>query len=224
MTLQLLGPASTRRQGAGSFGPSMARCLNSRHCYSPVSALAAAVVAHSFCTRHVSLTSDGVVPRESIDAFYDLHDRGSFEGPEATRIFMEDMNRARERCKAPYIPSPNGLLRFRVDYLRTDQVLGTRGELGENLGSSRMHPYPPYPPYLPSMSDLWVGPTYPLYPRVAVKKFFGRLPFRDEFVSPVRAMEVLTFGPRIDIYEGPIASASSVPLWVPGMAGGQFAV
>src|SRR5262244_2442631 len=37
-------------------------------------------------------------------------------------------------------------------------------------------------------------------------------------------MKVLTFGPRIDIYEGPIASASSVPLWVPGMAGGQFGV
>src|SRR5262252_6754527 len=98
MTLQLLGLASTRRQASGSFGPSMARCLNPRHCDSAVIALAAAVVAHRCCTRHVSLTSDRV-----IDAFYDLHERDScFKGPEATRIFIEDMNRARERCKSPY--------------------------------------------------------------------------------------------------------------------------
>src|SRR5215831_21279806 len=39
-----------------------------------------------------------------------------------------------------------------------------------------------------------MGSTYPPIPRVAVKKFFGRLSFRDEFVSAVRVMEVLTFG------------------------------
>jgi len=125
MTLQLLGLASTRRQGAGSFGPSMARCLNPRHCYSAVSALTAAVVAHRCCTRHVSLTSDGV-PRESIDAFYDLHERGSFEGPEATRIFIEDMNRARERCKSPYIPAVQ--VGAAVDQSRRSHYLGNKVE------------------------------------------------------------------------------------------------
>ena len=37
-------------------------------------------------------------------------------------------------------------------------------------------------------------------------------------------MEVLTFGPRIDIYEGPVASAPVVLPWVPGIRDGQLAV
>src|SRR5262250_1641124 len=37
-------------------------------------------------------------------------------------------------------------------------------------------------------------------------------------------MELLTFGPRIDIYAGPIPGASSVLPWMPAMAGGPSTI
>jgi site-specific recombinase XerD len=63
--------------------------------------------------------------------------------------------------------------------------------------------------------------VFPL--RGSHKKSSG-LSFHDEFVSALRVMEVLTFGPRIDIYAGPVASA---PLVLPRMhevLEGQLAV